>query len=100
MQIAIVTGANKGIGYEIAKKLCGAGMKVILACRNQQLGEAATNDLKMNGFSNVEFRSCDIASNDSINQFVSDLSRDYDFINVLVNNAAMAFRSDIISRSS
>ena len=40
-RIAVVTGANKGIGYEIAKQLLTTCTVVVLACRNKELGEAA-----------------------------------------------------------
>ena len=40
-RIAVVTGANKGIGYEIAKQLLTTCTVVVLACRNRELGEAA-----------------------------------------------------------
>lgn len=42
-QVAIVTGANSGIGYEVAKELCGRGAEVIFACRDEV---AATKAIK------------------------------------------------------
>ena len=44
-RIAVVTGANKGIGYEIAKQLLTTCTVVVLACRNRELGEAAVKQL-------------------------------------------------------
>jgi len=58
-KVAVVTGANKGIGFEIAKKLGAAGCKTILAARNTELGKAATLELKSLGY-DVEFRQLDI----------------------------------------
>ena len=47
-RIAVVTGANKGIGYEIAKQLLTTCTVVVLACRNRELGEAAVKQLTDN----------------------------------------------------
>lgn len=44
---AIVTGANKGIGFEIAKSLYEKGINVILACRNESLGSQAMKDIQV-----------------------------------------------------
>jgi carbonyl reductase 1 len=90
--IAVVTGANKGIGLEVAKQLSSSGkIKTILACRNAELGEAATRELITNGF-DVDFMICDIGSEDSIANFVCDLSARYPVVDILVNNAAIAFK--------
>ena len=91
-KIAIVTGANKGIGFEIARKLATNGIKTILACRNPELGAKACNDLKVSGLSNVEFRQCDIGNSASVDEFVAALSKDYPKIDLLVNNAGIAFK--------
>ena len=93
LKVAVVTGANKGIGFEIAKKLGDAGLKVIVACRNEQSGQTAKVELMSQGISEVEFRQCDIASTESVDNFVAGLSKDYASIDVLVNNAAIAFKA-------
>lgn len=67
-RIAVVTGANKGIGFEILKKLASSGVKTILAARNDELGRAAA--LVAAEFGDVEYRNLDISSPDSINAFV------------------------------
>jgi len=67
-QIAIVTGANKGIGLEIARKLCLAGCKTILGCRNPDLGRAVERDFKALGF-DAEYRQVDLGDEASIKLF-------------------------------
>lgn len=67
-RIAIVTGSNKGIGFEILKKLAAAGMKTILAARNDELGRAAA--IAAAEFGDVEYRNLDISNPESINAFV------------------------------
>lgn len=91
LKIGVVTGANKGIGLEIAKKLGAAGVRTILACRDEALGSKAVEDLKSIGY-DVEFRRLDISSSASIATFVEGVTRDYPSIDILVNNAAIAFK--------
>lgn len=91
-KIAVVTGANKGIGYEIAKNIATtADFKCILAARSAEKGEAAAKELRDLG-ADVEFRQLDLADEDSINAFVHELREDYGRVDVLVNNAGMAFK--------
>jgi len=91
-KIAVVTGANKGIGFEVVKKLCTSGFKTILACRNEALGTAAANELKLLGH-DVEFRQLDISDAGSINLFKEGMLSNYGHIDILVNNAAIAFKA-------
>jgi carbonyl reductase 1 len=90
-RLAVVTGANKGIGFKIAEKLCSGGFKVIVACRNEALGQKAAEDLK--AFGQAEFRSLDISNEESIKSFAEGLGRDYTGLDVLINNAAIAFHN-------
>ena len=48
-KIALITGANKGIGYEVARQLGREGITVLIGARNPQLGEAAAAKLKVDG---------------------------------------------------
>ena len=91
--IAVVTGANKGIGREIAQKLAAIpGIKVILAARNPEAGLAASKSLQDMNL-DVEFRMLDISSIESINNFVNSLQTDFGRCDILVNNAAIAFKN-------
>eukprot|EP01039_Chlorochromonas_danica_P001105 gene1105-1203_t len=93
-KLAVVTGANKGIGFEIAKKLCEGGVHTILACRDLESGQTAANSLRSLGYE-VEARQLDINSKESIQHFASALEHDYGKLDILVNNAGMAYkRSD------
>jgi len=89
-RIAVVTGSNKGIGFEILKKLAAGGFKTILAARNEELGTAAALSAAEHG--DVEFRCLDISNPDSIKAFVSNFERDFGRCDVLVNNAGIAFK--------
>eukprot|EP01137_Pigoraptor_chileana_P013295 Opistho-2@66623 len=93
-KLAIVTGANKGIGFFITKRLCrelGKEWVVMLTARNVALGEAAVASLKAEGLSPV-FHQLDIDNTDSINAFKEHISATYGGIDILVNNAGFAFK--------
>ena len=88
-RIAVVTGANKGIGYEIAKQLLTTCTVVVLACRNKELGEAAVKQLAS---PKARFMQCDISDAASIAAFADTFSAEVGALDVLVNNAAIAFK--------
>ncbi|KAK0235147.1 NAD-P-binding protein [Armillaria nabsnona] len=83
---AVVTGANTGIGYEVAKYLAESGAsKVILACRNEEKGRAAASSLG----SVVEYRHLDLSSFSSVHEFVRTFKASGMPLHLLVNNAGM-----------
>lgn len=90
-----VTGANRGIGYEIARGLATADRDgvVILACRNPEQGMRAQRDLCSEGLSNVEFLQLDLGSSDSISAFVESVNSKYGKLDLLCNNGAIAFKN-------
>lgn len=88
-KIAIVTGANKGIGFEIAKKIAETGVKTILACRTEAFGKATEELLKKEGL-DVEYRQLDISDFNSIDSFAASFIAEYGSLDILVNNAAVA----------
>lgn len=85
---AIITGANNGIGKEIAVDLAKRKARVILACRNVNKGKKAAAEVrKRSGNDNVFFMQLDLASLDSIRDFVSTFLEQEPHLNILVNNA-------------
>ncbi|KAJ2850675.1 hypothetical protein IWW36_001719 [Coemansia brasiliensis] len=90
-KLAIVTGANSGIGYETAKALGRAGYRTILACRNPQLGAEAIQKLERQTglLDRFEFKQLDLASFSSIDEFVKDILSRGSSIDILVNNAGV-----------
>jgi len=89
-RVAIVTGANTGLGYETALALAAKGARVILACRNQEKAEAAKRRiLTANPSAEVEVRLIDTGSLASVRKFAASYKRDYDRLDLLINNAGI-----------
>lgn len=88
-KIAIVTGANKGIGYAIVKNLKDNFDGIIyLTARNENLGKKAALSLDENG-SKVKFHRLDVKDIESISNFKSYISNNHDGIDILINNAGI-----------
>jgi NAD(P)-dependent dehydrogenase (short-subunit alcohol dehydrogenase family) len=85
---AFVTGANKGLGFEIVKQLGEAGWKVILGARNAERGEAAVSELTSNGL-DVEFVQIDMGDLKTIEQATDTIIKNYPDLKLLINNAGM-----------
>jgi len=86
----IVTGANSGIGLEIARGLAEMGARVMMVARDADRGEAARADvIGISGNDRVDLLVCDLASQRQIHDFASTLLERCDTIDVLVNNAGL-----------
>ena len=86
--LCLVTGANAGIGFEIARGLARGGFRVALACRDRAKGEAARNAIATETREpDVELLVVDLASQQSIRSAAQEFSRKHDALDVLVNNA-------------
>lgn len=84
----LVTGANRGIGFETCRQLAEKGFKVFLTARNKQAGEKATEKLKNKGH-DVHFIELDVSKEESIMNAAQKFSEFNVELNVLVNNAAI-----------
>jgi len=88
-RVALITGANRGIGLEVARQLGHAGLHVILTARDEEKGRAATARLEEEGLS-VDFSRldlCDPASMESTRLWLEEKGGRLD---VLINNAAIS----------
>ena len=92
-RIALVTGANKGIGFEIARQLAQAGVTVILESRDSGRGNAAAEALKAQGLP-VQLCELDITRQDSIDAAASAIEAEFGMLDILVNNASVFNRAD------
>jgi NAD(P)-dependent dehydrogenase (short-subunit alcohol dehydrogenase family) len=87
-RIAIVTGANSGIGLVAARELARAGAEVIMACRDTAKGERAAGQIRTDvPEARLELASLDLASLDSVREFAAGYSRDR--LDLLINNAGV-----------
>ena len=86
-KVAIVTGANSGMGLATTAALCDAGAKVIMLCRNEERGREALAKLKEKEERQLELILCDLGDYDSIRGFARTVKAKYARIDILVNNA-------------
>jgi len=90
MKTALITGANKGIGFETARQLAKNGFFIYIGCRNLESGLSAIEQLKADGISNVEAIQIDVTSGESINAARTTLGEKIDALDVLINNAGIS----------
>lgn len=89
-RVAIVTGANTGLGYETALALAGKGARVVLACRNRGNAEAAKQRmLAQHAAAQLEVRELDTASLASVRAFAKSFTGDHQRLDLLINNAGI-----------
>ncbi len=92
-RIALVTGANKGIGLEIARQLARSGLRVLLGARQVALGEAAALLLKDEGLE-VGVVHLDLGRADTLRAAAESIHRAHGRLDVLVNNAGITDPAD------
>ncbi len=88
-KLAIVTGANSGIGYFTALELAKAGANVILACRSPDKGAAAAAKINAVAPGHAVFEALDLASLASVHDFASRFKATHGTLDLLVNNAGV-----------
>ncbi|BEV35341.1 oxidoreductase [Synechococcus sp. M16CYN] len=88
-RLALVTGANIGLGLETTRSLAQKGATVIMACRNRKKGEAARRQLLTEGLSGLDLLELDLADLDSVGRAAASLNEQYGHLNLLVNNAGI-----------
>ena len=87
-RIAVVTGANRGLGYEIARQLAGADVFVVLGARDPVKGEAAAARLAVKGAGVAAF-ALDVNDTRSVRRFVEHVEKAHGTPSILVNNAGV-----------
>jgi NAD(P)-dependent dehydrogenase (short-subunit alcohol dehydrogenase family) len=93
MKTILITGANRGIGFETAIQLGQKGHRIIAGCRSENHLAVTLNELQKNNISS-EGLLLDVSSAQSIEGGVNDLKKRKLFPDVLINNAATLFKSD------
>jgi NAD(P)-dependent dehydrogenase (short-subunit alcohol dehydrogenase family) len=89
-KLAIITGANSGIGFGLTRRLAAAGAEIILAVRNSDKGRKAIAELRAeNPKAKLSLELIDLASLDSVKAFATKLHERGQAINLLINNAGV-----------
>jgi len=87
--IALITGANKGIGLETARQFGARGFTVLVGARDEERGREAERTLRADG-SDARFVRLDVTDDASVGQAAGWIGREYGRLDILVNNAGIA----------
>src|SRR5262252_8825185 len=93
MKTALITGANKGIGQEVARQLAAKGFHVFIGARNPKAGRKAAEDIAKSG-GKATFLEIDVGANNSVTNAAREFSNIEDHLDVLVNNAGIIADGD------
>ena len=99
MKIAVVTGANRGIGFETCRQLAAAGFKVILTARDEEKGKSAADTLSRKN-PGIQFYPLDVTNEKSIQSLTQFIEQEFGKLDVLVNNAGISFSNKSVSSAS
>lgn len=89
-KVAIVTGANSGIGFETANELAKKGAMVVMACRNLQKANDAADEIRLGAKgANLDIIQLDLADLDSVREFADTFKSRYASLDLLINNAGV-----------
>lgn len=92
-KVCLITGANRGIGYEVARGLAKRGATVVLVARDAAKGEAARQRIaEETGNPHVELLLCDLSLQADVRRAVADFRKRHDALHVLVNCAGIFLR--------
>ncbi|MGZ5002972.1 MAG: SDR family NAD(P)-dependent oxidoreductase, partial [Chthoniobacterales bacterium] len=84
-KIALVTGANKGIGLETVRQLAGKEMTVLLGARDMKKGEEAAEKLRKEKL-DVRALEIDVSNSESIRKAAQEVEREFGRLDILINN--------------
>jgi NAD(P)-dependent dehydrogenase (short-subunit alcohol dehydrogenase family) len=93
MKTVLITGANKGIGHEVARQLATKGFQVFVGARNSKAGRKAAEEIAKK-CGKATFLEIDVADNDSVTTAAREFSNIEDHLDVLVNNAGIIVDGD------
>ena len=88
-RVALVTGANSGLGLATARALSASGATVVMACRSRRKAEAARSQLLEAGLTGLDLLELDLADLNSVQRAASELRDRYGHLDLLLNNAGV-----------
>src|SRR5580692_5519808 len=86
--IALISGANKGIGFEIARGLGAKKITVLVGARDEARGQAAVAKLKAEG-ADARFVKLDVSDHETIRRAAERIEKEFGRLDILVNNAGI-----------
>ena len=93
-EVVLVTGSTSGLGREVARRLASTGAFVIVHGRNRERGMEVVEAIESDGVGNARFYAADLSSFDQTRAFGEAVLRDFDRLDVLVNNAGFGRAPD------
>ena len=97
MKKVLVTGANKGIGFEIARHLGKSGWQVIVGARNEERAMAAVRQLEAEGIATAGWQYVNLSDNKSLETSAAEVTRNHPDLCLLVNNAGIPGDMEVMS---
>jgi NAD(P)-dependent dehydrogenase (short-subunit alcohol dehydrogenase family) len=88
-KVALITGANKGIGYEVARQLGEKGIHVLVGARDESRGKAAVERLQTLNIT-ATYLPIDVTDTESIKEAAAYISKEFGKLDILVNNAGIS----------
>src|SRR5271157_3295556 len=88
-KVALITGANKGLGLEMARQLGKAGVTVVMAARDPRKGEAAAETLRKEGI-DAQFLKLDVTNRQDHAAAAAFLEQNFGRLDILINNAGIS----------
>jgi NAD(P)-dependent dehydrogenase (short-subunit alcohol dehydrogenase family) len=97
-KVAVVTGGNRGLGFEASRQLAKKGYHVVLTSRDEAKGKAAAEKLQAEGL-NVIFHPLDVTNDESTHTLANFIREQFGKLDILVNNAAIYIDSQTSGNS-
>ena len=89
-RVAVVTGANSGLGLVVSRELARAGGRIVMACRNVEKGERGASQIRDTvADADVAVAGLDLADLESVRSFAETFGREHDRLDLLINNAGL-----------
>ena len=92
-KVALITGANKGIGFEVSRQMAKAGWTVLAGARNEELGKTAAAKLQAEGL-DVQYIYIDLNAHETAVAAAETIGNQFGKLDLLINNAAIADMTD------